>query len=212
MEPSWLNPLPLVAILRGVTPESVVDVGAVLANAGFHILEIPLNSPEPFESIRRLSDALGKECLVGAGTVLRVEDVTAVANHGGRLIVMPHTDPAIIAAAKRAHLVCVPGTATPSEAFAALAAGADAIKIFPAEQIMPAVLRAWRAVLPRDVAILPVGGITPRNMADYVAAGASGFGVGSALYKAGRPLDAIAQAAQQFVHGWASITQGQNPQ
>lgn len=205
MKQAWLQPLPLIAILRGITPGEAVGVGTVLVEAGFHILEVPLNSPRPLESIERLARAFGEYCTVGAGTVLTGADVDRVAAAGGRLIVMPHTDSSIIEAARRKHLLCTPGTATPSEAFAALHAGADAIKVFPAEQITPKILRAWRAVLPRDLNILPVGGITPACMADYVQAGATGFGIGSALYKPGRSIADISTAAQAFVSAWQAI-------
>src|SRR5579859_4763408 len=167
---AWLDPLPLVAILRGLTPDESVDIGRVLADAGFRMLEVPLNSPQPFESIRRMVDALGDGYLIGAGTVLDPADVKRVADAGGRLIVMPHADATVIRAAKQAGLACVPGVATPTEAFAALAAGADALKLFPAEQSSPAVLKAWRAVLPKDIAVLPVGGIAPDNMGPWLAA------------------------------------------
>lgn len=205
MERSWLQPLPLVAILRGVTPDEVIAVGTALVDAGFHILEVPLNSPRPFDSIERLARAFGDRCTVGAGTVLTVVDVGRVADAGGRLIVTPHTDPEIIEAAKQRKLYCTPGTATPSEAFAALRAGADAIKVFPAEQITPKVLRAWRAVLPHTVDVLPVGGITSASMADYVRAGATGFGIGSALYKPGRSIGEIIAVAKVFASTWAAI-------
>ena len=205
---SWLSPLPLVAILRGIRPEEALDVGHVLAEAAFRVIEVPMNSPEPLESIRLLSSALGQQCLIGAGTVLRVEDVARIAAVGGRLIVMPHADTAIIAAAKRAGMYCVPGVATPTEAFAAIQAGADAIKLFPAEQLAPAVLKAWRAVLPHDLAVLPVGGITPESMAPYIAAGASGFGLGSALYVPGRATDDIGRRARVFAQAWKTSSQG----
>jgi 2-dehydro-3-deoxyphosphogalactonate aldolase len=200
-----LSELPLVAILRGLRPDAALAVGAAVVDAGFRALEVPLNSPEPLESIRRLQAEFGDRCLVGAGTVLSAAAVHEVADAGGQLIVTPHTDVAIIAATKRRGLVSMPGTATPSEAFAALRAGADAIKVFPAEQIGPRVLRAWRAVLPPELGVFPVGGITPDNMRDYVAAGANGFGIGSALYKPGRALGEIAALAQRFVQEWATI-------
>lgn len=205
MGQSWLQPLPLVAILRGVEPDEVTAVGTALADAGFHVMEVPLNSPSPFESVERLARAFGDRCTVGAGTVLNVADVSRVADAGGRLIVTPHTDLAIIETAKQMNLYCTPGTATPSEAFAALRAGADAIKVFPAEQITPKVLHAWRAVLPQGVDVLPVGGITPTSMAQYVRAGATGFGIGSALYKPGRSIAEMSAAAQAFVSAWKAI-------
>lgn len=201
----WLHRLPLVAILRGLTPDQAVATGRAIVGAGFRVLEVPLNSPQPFDSIALLAEALGKDVLVGAGTVMTPTHVDAVANAGGRLIVMPHADTAVIRAAKAAGLLCVPGVATPTEAFAALAAGADGLKLFPAEQATPAVLKAWRAVLPRDVPVLPVGGITPGNMAPWVAAGAAGFGIGSALYAPGRTLDDTAQRARAFAQAWHAL-------
>ncbi len=157
-----LAPLPLLAVLRGITAGEIPAIGAVLADGGIPILEVPLNSPQPLASIRVLADTFGRRCLVGAGTVLDVADVARVADAGGRLIVMPHGDPRIIAEAKRRGLVCVPGVATPTEAFAALAAGADGLKLFPAEQLPPPVVKAWRAVLPKSTLLFPVGGIGPR--------------------------------------------------
>lgn len=199
---AWLEPLPLVAILRGLTPDESVDVGRALIGAGFRMLEVPLNSPRPFESIRRLVDALGDDYLIGAGTVLDPAKVKDLADAGGRLVVMPHADVAVIRAAKQAGLYCVPGVATPTEAFAALAAGADALKLFPAEQASPAVLKAWRAVLPAHVAVMPVGGISPDNMGPWLAAGAGGFGIGSSLYAPGRPAGDVAVRAREFADAW----------
>jgi 2-dehydro-3-deoxyphosphogalactonate aldolase len=198
--------LPLVAILRGVRPEEVVALGEALLAEGFAAIEVPLNSPEPLTSIARLQAAFGERALVGAGTVLAPEKVAAVAAAGGRLIVMPHGDPAVIRAAKAAGLFCVPGVATPSEAFAALAAGADALKLFPAEALPPAVVRAWRAVLPKEIWLMPVGGIAPASMAPYVAAGAQGFGLGSALYKAGMDAREVGGRARAFAEAWAALT------
>lgn len=204
----WLAPLPLVAILRGLTPDEALPVGQALVDAGFRMLEVPLNSPQPLDSIALMAEALGDDVLVGAGTVMSTADVEAIAAAGGRLILMPHVDIAVIRAAKAAGLLCAPGVATPTEAFTALAAGADAIKIFPAEQIGPAVLKAWRAVLPRELVVLPVGGITPDSMAAYVAAGASGFGIGSALYAPGREVAEVARRAQAFARAWVSLQRG----
>jgi 2-dehydro-3-deoxyphosphogalactonate aldolase len=194
----YLTPLPLVAVLRGITVAEVGDVAAALTGEGFRVLEVTLNSPQPLASIRALATRFGDRCLVGAGTVLSPDDVTQVHAAGGRLIVMPHADAAVIREAKRQGLVCIPGVATPTEAFAALAAGADGLKLFPAEQIAPAVVKAWRAVLPGDVLLFPVGGITPATMAPYWAAGASGFGTGSGLYRAGASVDSVRAAAAAF--------------
>ncbi len=205
MQIRGLSELPLVAILRGLAPRDAVAVGTALVDAGFRVLEVPLNSPQPLESIRLLQARFGDRCLVGAGTVLSPDAVDEVAAAGGQLIVTPHTDAAVIEATKRNGMVSMPGTATPSEAFAALRAGADAIKVFPAEQVGPRVLRAWRAVLPPALGVFPVGGITPDNMRDYVIAGANGFGIGSALYRPGRTLEEIIATAQRFVRAWTSI-------
>lgn len=202
---SWLDPLPLVAILRGIRPDEVVSIGRTLADAGFRVLEVPLNSPQPMDSIRRLANSLGENYLIGAGTVMTVSQVSDVAAAGGRLVVMPHADVSVIRAAKAAGLVCVPGVATPTEAFAALAAGADGLKLFPAEQASPRVLKAWRAVLPKAVAVLPVGGITPDTMAAWVTAGASGFGIGSALYAPGVDIDEVGRRARAFAQAWAEM-------
>jgi len=189
---------PLVAILRGIKPGEALDIGTMLVETGFTIIEIPLNSPEPYASIVRLVKRLGDRALVGAGTVTDWEQVTKVADAGGRIIVMPHADERVVEAAKRRNLFVVPGFATPTEAFRMIHAGADAIKLFPAEANPPKVLKALRAVLPREVPILPVGGITPQNMNEYWVAGADGFGLGSALYKPGMTVEQVAQSAADF--------------
>jgi 2-dehydro-3-deoxyphosphogalactonate aldolase len=198
----WVAPLGLVAILRGVAPDAVLGIAQVLIDASFKIIEVPLNSPQPIDSIGRLSARFGAQALIGAGTVTTADEVTAVAAAGGRLIVMPHGDLAVIAAAKRAGLFVVPGIATPTEAFAALAAGADGLKLFPAEALPAAVLKAMRAVLPPQTMVFPVGGITPTSMAEYRQAGAAGFGLGSALYKPGDGPAAVAAKAAAFVAAW----------
>jgi 2-dehydro-3-deoxyphosphogalactonate aldolase len=190
---------PLIAILRGVTPGEVVAVGEALFHAGFRLIEVPLNSPAPLESIARLATAFANRAVIGAGTVLRAAEVEAVRKTGGTLIVSPNTNVEVIAATAKAGLVSLPGCATASEAFAALDAGATALKLFPAEGASPAVLKAMRAVLPRGVRLLPVGGITPGNMAPWREAGAAGFGIGSALYSPGVGLDEIARRARTFV-------------
>ena len=202
---TFLDRLPLVAILRGVTPVEAVQVGEALAEAGFAVVEVPLNSPDPLASIWRLREALGDGVLVGAGTVTRPAQVREVADAGGRLVVMPHGDRAVVRAAKDAGLPCIPGAATPTEAFAALAHGADALKLFPAELLPPPAVKAMRAVLPPDTLLLPVGGITPGTMAGYIAAGASGFGLGSALYRRGDSVETVAANARAFVDAWKRL-------
>jgi 2-dehydro-3-deoxyphosphogalactonate aldolase len=201
----YLKDLPLIAILRGITPAEAVPVGRVLAETGFRIIEVPLNSPQPLQSIEALARELGAHCLVGAGTVMSAAQVDEVARAGGRLIVMPHADATIIRAAKAQSLWCAPGIATPGEGFAALAAGADALKLFPAELLSPPVLKALRAVFPPELLFLPVGGITPQSMAAYVTAGASGFGLGSALYKPGLTVAQVKANAQAFVIAWRAV-------
>ena len=200
-----LAELPLIAILRGLTPDEAVPVGLALAEAGLRIIEVPLNSPQPLRSIELLAGELGSRCLIGAGTVMSAAQVASVAQAGGRLIVMPHGDAAVISAAKRQGLCCAPGVATPTEGFAALAAGADALTLFPAELLPPSVLKALRAVFDPDTLFVPVGGITPQNMAAYAAAGASGFGLGSALYKAGMTTAQVKANAVAFVQAWRDI-------
>ena len=197
-----LAELPLVAILRGLHPDEAVAIGTALLDAGFRLIEVPLNSPDPLVSIRRLANQYGSTAVIGAGTVIEPADVARVRDAGGRLIVSPHTDPSVIAAARAAGMVSLPGCATPSEAFAALRAGADALKLFPAESLAPATLRAWRAVLPEATAVLPVGGITPESMAPWRAAGAGGFGLGSALYRPGATPEEVGALAGRFVAAW----------
>jgi 2-dehydro-3-deoxyphosphogalactonate aldolase len=198
-----LAPLPLIAILRGVRPDEAVAIGQALLSAGFRAIEVPLNSPEPLESIAALAAALGERALIGAGTVLDPAAVPRVAEAGGRLVVMPHADLAIVRAAKAHGLLSVPGVATPTEAFGALAAGADALKMFPAEALPPTVVKAWRAVLPKHAWLLPVGGITAERMAPYLRAGADGFGLGSALYRPGLAPAEVSARAKAFAAAYA---------
>ena len=200
-----LSALPLIAILRGIKPDEAVEVGLRIADTGFRLIEIPLNSPDPFASIAAMRRALPDEVLVGAGTVLAVDQIEALAACGSDLAVMPHADPALIRTAKAAGLFCVPGIATPTEAFAALAAGADALKIFPAELVTPAILKAIRVVLPKQCRLLPVGGIAPDTMRPFVEAGAAGFGLGSALYKPGMTAEETAANARKFVAAFQSL-------
>jgi 2-dehydro-3-deoxyphosphogalactonate aldolase len=191
--------LPLVAILRGLEPERAVQVGEVLVEAGFDIIEVPLNSPDPLVSIAALVEALGSRALIGAGTVLTEAEVDALAAIGAQLVVSPNCNPAVIRAAVAQGMVSLPGVLTPTEMFAALDAGANGLKIFPAEMVGTAGVKAVRAVLPPAVPILAVGGITSANMGDYLAAGAAGFGIGGALFTPGKPLDAIAADARSIV-------------
>jgi 2-dehydro-3-deoxyphosphogalactonate aldolase len=201
----YLAELPLIAILRGLKPENAEAVGHALVEAGFRIIEVPLNSPEPFRSIEILARTMPRNVLVGAGTVLDPEQVNGIRDVGGRLIVMPHADLDVIRRAKDQDLICTPGVATPTEAFAALKAGADAIKIFPAEAVPPAVVKAWRAVLPKDAIVVPVGGIKPDNMKPYVDAGANGFGLGSALFTPAMSVDEIGRKARDFASAWQAL-------
>lgn len=194
--------LPLVAILRGIQPEEVDAIGDTLVEAGFAIIEVPLNSPSPYVSIERLAKRLGQRAAIGAGTVLTVADVGRVRDAGGTLAISPNVDPDVIAASVRAGLTSIPGYSTPSEAFAGLKSGAHALKLFPAEAASPTVLKAQRAVLPRSAPILVVGGITPQSLASWRAAGADGFGLGSALYRAGAAVGDVRRAATAFVDAW----------
>ncbi|QPQ54348.1 2-dehydro-3-deoxy-6-phosphogalactonate aldolase [Allosphingosinicella flava] len=190
---------PLIAIIRGVRPDEAEAIGGALIDAGIRIIEVPLNSPDPLESIRRLSAAFGETALIGAGTVLRPGQVAEVAAAGGRIIVSPSTDPSVIRASVEAGLVSAPGYFTPSEAFAALGAGAHVLKLFPAEAASPAMVKAQRAVLPKDVPLVVVGGVKPDNMAPYRNAGADGFGLGSALYSPGQTAGDAGRQAAAFV-------------
>lgn len=194
-----LRECPLVAILRGIAPHEAEAIGEALVAQGIRLIEVPLNSPDPLASIETLAMRLGNRAIVGAGTVTTAADVSAVRDAGGTLVVSPNTDEAVIAAAVQAGMISLPGFFTPSEAFAALRAGAHALKLFPAEATQPAVLKAMRAVLPPETPVLPVGGITPENMVPWIAAGAAGFGLGSALYRRGDGAEEVGRRAAAFV-------------
>ncbi len=188
---NWLAQCPLVAILRGVRPDEAEAIGAALVDSGLRIIEVPLNSPEPFRSVETLARRLGSVALIGAGTVTSPAEIARVAEAGGKLVVTPHADPAVVRAAKDAGLIAVPGFFTPAEAFSLLASGADALKLFPAEAGSPAMLRALLAVLPKGTPLLPVGGIDAAAIPAWRAAGAAGYGIGSAIYKPGDTPDAV---------------------
>jgi len=198
-----MDRLPLVAILRGLKPEEALDMGHAIVNAGFHILEVPLNSPDPLRSIQILAEAF-PNALVGAGTVTTAQQVRDIKAVGGQLIISPHLDDNVVCEAVNLGLISLPGVATPSEAFKAIALGAHGLKLFPAEMISPAVVKSMRAVLPGHVRLVPVGGIGTHNMADYRKSGASGFGIGSALYAPGKSAQAVGESAAAFVKAWQS--------
>ena len=195
---SYLEKHPLIAILRGIKPTEVIDVAEILIEKDFKIIEIPLNSPDPIRSIELLTHYFENHAIIGAGTVLDEASIRSIAEAGAKLVVMPNGNGAVVKAAKDRGLIAIPGIATPTEAFAMIEAGADALKLFPAEGIPPSVLKAMKAVLPSTVPILPVGGITPEKMNDYLKAGAIGFGLGSALYKPGMTLRDIRKNAEAF--------------
>jgi len=198
-----LAPPPLVAILRGVTPDEADSIAAVIVQAGFGAIEVPLNSPDPLVSIEIIARLFGDKILVGAGTVLEPREVDEVAEAGAKLVVAPNADRAVIERAAHRGLAVLPGVATMTEAFEALKAGASGLKLFPGEAIPPEVVRAWRSVLPKATPLFPVGGVTPERIGPYRRAGADGFGIGSALYKPGAGVEAVARAAQAFVRAWS---------
>ena len=196
---SWLARCPLIAILRGVRPDEATPIAAALEAAGIAIVEVPLNSPDPLASIAALARGFGPRLLIGSGTVMTEAQVADIAHAGGRLVVTPHADATVTRAAKAHGLIAIPGCFTPTEAFAMLAAGADALKLFPAEAASPAVLRALRAVLPPGTAVLPVGGIDADNIPAWRAAGAAGFGIGSAIYRPGDTAEIVATKARALL-------------
>ena len=196
-----MDRLPLVAILRGLKPEEALDIGHAIVNAGFHILEVPLNSPDPLRSIQILAEAF-PNALVGAGTVTTAQQVRDIKAVGGQLIISPHLDDNVVCETVNLGLISLPGVATPSEAFKAIALGAHGLKLFPAEMISPAVVKSMRAVLPGNIRLVPVGSIGTHNMADYRKSGASGFGIGSALYAPGKSAQAVGESAAAFVKAW----------
>jgi 2-dehydro-3-deoxyphosphogalactonate aldolase len=198
----------IVAILRGVSPAEVVDVTQALFDAGVRVVEVPLNSPEPFVSIEKIAKAFAGRMIVGAGTVLNVQDVNLLKTHGGMISVSPDCNEAVIGHAIEHGMVPLPGVFTPTEAFSAIRAGAKHLKLFPAEAASPAVIKAWKAVLPKHVKVYAVGGVTPDNMGDWLAAGASGFGIGSSLYKPGMDGTSVQEVAGKLVSAWM-VAKGQ---
>ncbi|MCH9644775.1 MAG: 2-dehydro-3-deoxy-6-phosphogalactonate aldolase [Gammaproteobacteria bacterium] len=195
----FIEAMPLVAVLRGIKPGCAAEVAEALISQGFLCVEVTMNSPKPLDSIKRMAEVCGDRAIIGAGTVTSVDMVNEVADVGGRVIVMPHTDVEVIREAKKRDLICLPGVCTPSDAFAAINAGADGLKIFPAELIAPKVLKSMCAVLPKEIPLLPTGGITAKTIPEYMWAGASGFGLGSVVYKPGDSVDVVKQKAQVIV-------------
>lgn len=200
-----LKTLPLVAILRGITPGEALSIGEQIVAAGFKVLEVPLNSPEPFESIRLMADAFGRDAIVGAGTVLKVEDVDRLAKVGGQICISPNTNPAVIRRAKELGLISFPAFFTATEAFTAIDAGADALKLFPAELAGVKGLKALKAILPKDMPVFPVGGVEPGNMKEYLDVGAAGFGIGSSVYKPGDTAEIAFGKAKAFTDAWKAL-------
>jgi 2-dehydro-3-deoxyphosphogalactonate aldolase len=192
----------IIAILRGVKPDEVLDVAHVLHEAGVRVVEVPLNSPDPFHSIGKLAKAFAGRMVVGAGTVLSVQDVNLLGENGGQISVSPDCHGAVIDRALRLGIEPLPGVFTASEAFAAIRAGARHLKLFPAEAAAPSLVKAWRAVLPGNVQVHAVGGVTPANMAEWLASGVAGFGIGSSLYKPGNSLAKTSEAAVSLVQAW----------
>jgi 2-dehydro-3-deoxyphosphogalactonate aldolase len=197
-----LNACGLIAILRGVTPQEAVAVGQTLYDAGLRVVEVPLNSPDPFTSIAALAKAFGPRMVVGAGTVLSVQDVNMLKDHGGQISVSPDANPEVIARARAVGMEPLPGVFTPTEAFSAIRAGARHLKLFPAEAASPATVKAWKAVLPKHVQVHAVGGVTASNMGEWLACGVTGFGIGSSLYKPGKSLGDVKASADELVSAY----------
>mgnify|MGYP001251756185 CR=1 FL=1 len=200
-----IKKLPLIAILRGIKPEECLEIGYELFNVGFRIIEIPLNSPEAFKSIEKLVQKLEGEVIIGAGTIFTTKQLQTLFNVGGKLAVMPHVDIKIIEMAKKLNIICFPGVSTPTEALTALQAGADGLKIFPAEMITPNILKSWKVILPENTLLFPVGGIQPESIEAYVLAGATGFGIGSALFHPGKSVSEIVNSGKAFKKSWEKL-------
>ncbi|WP_086932557.1 2-dehydro-3-deoxy-6-phosphogalactonate aldolase [Agarilytica rhodophyticola] len=194
-----IEELPLIAILRGVTPERVLDVATVIKDAGFTIIEVPLNSPKPYESISLLNKYMGEEILIGAGTVLTYEEVDKVHLSGGKIVISPNTNEQVIRYTKKLSLYSLPGFYTPTEAFKAIYAGADSLKMFPADILGPKAIKAVKAILPPTMPIFPVGGVAPAQMGEFIAAGANGFGLGSGLFSPEMNLEQVKLNASTYI-------------
>ena len=203
---SAFEELPLVAILRGISPAEAIGVAEVLVEVGFRLIEVPLNSPDPFTSIEALARRHGDAVVIGAGTVRKEEELDRLVDVGACLMVTPHADVRLIAAAKARGMATMPGVATPTEGFAALDAGADGLKVFPSGAVPPALFRQWRSVFPRHVALCPTGGVGPADMEGYVAVGASGFGLGTGLYRPGLEIAEVRLLAQAYVSAWRKLS------
>ncbi|WP_136805975.1 2-dehydro-3-deoxy-6-phosphogalactonate aldolase [Desulfosediminicola flagellatus] len=198
-----LQSFPFIAITRGIEPDEAVEYAGLLIGEGFQVIENPLNSPEPYETIRRMATHFGESAIIGAGTVTRPDQVMQVRDAGGKLIISPHCDIEVIKSTKECGLISIPGVATPTEAMAAIHAGADALKLFPAELVTPAVVKAIKAILPKNILLIPVGGIDSANWQAYVQAGAQGFGLGSSLYKKGMSSEQLVINARKFRKSFA---------
>lgn len=199
-------PIGLIAILRGLTPAEAPSVGDALYSAGLRAIEVPLNSPDPLDSVRALRARLPEDCRVGAGTVLTPGQVASAADAGAQMIVAPNTDPAVVSAAAERGLACYPGAATPTEAFTAVAAGASALKLFPADHVGVSGMKAWSSVLPAGTPLLPVGGVDETNLGEWLAAGAAGAGIGSSLYRPGDDPGTVAERARALAACWTRHT------
>lgn len=201
--------LPYIAILRGLSPDNAIEIIGGLRDVGFRAVEIPFNSPNPVRSLESAVAKFGGDLLLGGGTILTALDAKRVCDAGGNFVVSPNTDSSVIEATKSCGMTSIPGVSTPSEAFAALNAGADALKLFPAESLPPRVVKSWRAVLPKDLWLIPVGGITPDSVAPYMAAGADGFGLGSSLFQRDSSKEQVVKSAEKFVSSYKSAIQQQ---
>lgn len=203
---SAFSEIPLIAILRGISPDEVGEIGSALVSAGFRLIEVPLTSPDPFDSIGRLVRRVGETAVIGAGTVRTEAQLRQLLDVGGSLVVTPHADVRLISSAASLGLATVPGVATPTEAFAVIDAGANAVKVFPASAVPPTSLRAWRTVIPADIALCPTGGVAPEQMAEYVSAGAGGFGIGTVLYQPGFSAHDVRERARAYIDAWKVIS------